>query len=392
MKKLVPVMVMFLFSFVIAAYSQAPLLNQNPNIYMGFLSFDGGVHELLNPDGTRDSNFIELNLGSNEETILRAIDTYSKTGQDKDNGAALFYAVHWALDDLVKAGKNGRIPETVDSVYIVTITDSYDNASAAGTLRTDTFEAELSIEPADRRNELKYSEFIKQKLLETKISDRELPIRAYSLGLGMDTAGRPHLNVISSNPANEYVKNGRLEDFKRNLSAITQRINRVDNPHETLLTAVFTPPFDGTRFRFQVDERQPDYYIDGTVVYRENENWSITNITSVPETLYKPGSIKPVYEGAGKEYFSVDFTINGRNFSDGQRGKMYRINELRNGLAFSENTDAQVYVHKDPIAERKSVLVYFLLDDSKSMEVYKKDIKESLIRSIEYFKVGSNPQ
>ena len=260
MKKLVPgffamsvaMVVILLICPVSAVYPQTPLLNQNPNIYMGFLSFDSNVHPLLNSDGTRDSNFILLELGDGEEAILQAIDTYSKPGPDKANGAALFYAVHWAIDDLVKAGNKGLIPDTVDSVYIVTITDSYDNASAAGTMRTDMFEEELYIDLADRQNERKYLEFIKQKLLETKIkiSDLELPIKAYSLGLGMNADGRPHLNAISSNPENEYVKNGQLGDFKKNLSNITQKINKLDNPHETKLTAVFSPPFDGTRFRF----------------------------------------------------------------------------------------------------------------------------------------------
>jgi hypothetical protein len=393
MKKLSPnffamgvaLVVTFLFPSVPAVYPQEP---PPPGIYVGILSFDSDVTPLIQEErkdaDNGKSNFIALNGG--EDTILRALDAYNRPSpQDGPDGAALFYAVHRAIADLTNAHTK-LIPKDIDSIYIVTITDSYDNASAnTKTLNEDGFPGGLKTTTEQRRDEAGYSAFIKHNLLETPIPG--IPLHAYSLGLG--TAWRAHLESIASNPAVEYVTYGNMGAVKKKLSEITKKIKRADN--QMILSAVLRPPFDGTRFRFQIDEKQPNYYIDGTVIYQDGKP-TITNITSEPKTLYEPLSLQAITEGSpeGSSAYSFDFTINGDKFLDGNPGKLYHINQY--GQILGIDTDAQLFVHNKTSLERKSVVVYFLLDNSKSMENNKREIRDSLIQSIRYFQgVIDNP-
>ncbi|GHV79533.1 hypothetical protein AGMMS49944_13240 [Spirochaetia bacterium] len=360
---------------------------QDAGIYVGILSFSSDVQELSKKPG--ESNFLKLDLGSialdlgsTGDMILLALDTYANEPQGNDlGGTALFYAVHRAMADLVDADTGGKVlPKNIDSVYLVTITDSYDNASLVNVLN-GTFPKELTPTPLNRRNEAAYADFINKKLLETKIQGKS--IEAYSIGY--PDALPNHLRFIASNPKNIIpCAPGGLE---KSLSGIIQKIKRVND--QMTFTANLRAPFSDIRFRFQIDERNPNYYIEGTVV-REDNAWHITDITSNPPDLYEPGSWKDNTEPGGKDGISFDFTINGGGFRDGTPGKLFRRIEANNGARLLEDTNAQLHVYKRPIHERKSVVVYFLLDNSKSMGNKKIEIRDSLSRSINSIKAGND--
>ncbi|GHV54720.1 hypothetical protein AGMMS49579_15870 [Spirochaetia bacterium] len=372
--------VTFLFSSVPKVYPQDDPL---PGTYVGILSFDNGVKDLIGGSHffRLDPEFIALDpefIVKNRETgdpILTALNNYADSRTTDDN-AALFYAAHKAMADLKKAEADSVFPSEVDLVYLVTITDSYDSASAPNIRGNNTwtdFHQTLRPTPINTRNEDEYSVFINKKLRETTIKGKQ--IEAFSLGLR--PAWPNQLEFIAT--GREYVKYGSLDDLIKNLGGITDEINSVND--KMTLTAVFTPPFDGTRFRFKINESN---YIDGTVISIQDECY-LTDIKSVPESLYEPDSYikKSIREGNA---VSFDFTVNGV-FRDGQPGTVSRITPTGMPVAV-ENT--QLYVHKKSILERKSIVVYFLLDNSKSMENMKIVIRDALIQNINSLKVGTN--
>jgi hypothetical protein len=167
-------------------------------------------------------------------------------------------------------------------------------------------------------------------------------------------------------------------------------LNKVEDNEVMELAAVFSPSFDGTRYRFEIDKT---HYIEGTLVYRNDKTWSITGITSMPPELYQ-GEIVTVPEGGAKT-LSFNFAIKGKGFVEGKKGTVYRIIDSGRGPTPLVDEDTQLTVQgKNPlgtVSGRKSVVVYFLLDDSRSMSNEKKKaIGDSLINSIQYFKVGNS--
>ncbi|GHV82078.1 hypothetical protein AGMMS49991_06360 [Spirochaetia bacterium] len=349
-----------------------------PGIYVGLLSFSNEVTELIKTtrtDRRTDSNFIDLDTA--EDMIKQAL-SEKNYRLSANFGTALFYAVHKGMVDLFNTYEKEKLPKNIDEVYMITITDGYDNASADKLLQDDSFFPRgFRTTPEQRLNEAGYFAFIKQKLLETTIGGPH--IQAYSFGLDID---RPdQLDLIASNPesGNNYVFLGNLNQVKADLTNITRKI--VNKNKQMIFTATFSPPFNGTRLKFEIKE---DYYIIGTVVY-QNEDYRITDIESKPAGLYESGGENPVKErGQPKGSVSFDFTINLKNgepFSEGMEGKLYRVNPDKPLL----DTESQLII-QEKIKDRKSVVVYFLLDNSKSMDKNIDGIRKSILECIDILK------
>jgi phage terminase large subunit-like protein len=209
------------------------------------------------------------------------------------------------------------------------------------------------------------------------VGDKNTHIRAYSFALGTDPL-QDQLETIASAPENVFRGNN-VTALTRDLAKVTEDIGR--ESEQMTLTAVLNRPYTGTRLRFKINGD----WIEGTVMNEPKEDF--IDITCSSPNLYEPESVKITKEGTGPNSpFSYDFTVNKYYPANSRTGTMEKVtkNQFTKASQFTPDNEAEVTVHEQ--IDRKSVVVYFLLDNSKSMGTRNLDsIKKAVINSVRNF-------
>jgi hypothetical protein len=318
---------------------------------------------------SNDAAFIaEGNLGAKTTGALVPLDTRARTDAlleqlnskytlSPSSGTALYYAFHKAISNIGEhlSAKQGTrtIPDEIDSIFIITITDGLDNSSGNMLLgEVDSGGNRFAIPRGDRLNG-KYPQYIESWLTDGNF-DR-VPVYSYTFGItGDGIAGADELRPLSRGKA-PFI--GNMEELKTELHNITSVMDI--GKQRTRISVALPSFFNGDMVKIIIDS---SHYIEADLEFDEREQAVyLTQIRSEPDNLVaESGRVRGV---PGDGVFAYGFTLN----MPPPANKTGAV-ELRavNGTRRIDN-EAFVNIYADSQAERKTSLVYFVLDSSRSL-------------------------
>jgi hypothetical protein len=269
--------------------------------------------------------------------------------------------VHKALADIASDDENGFLPENIEYAAIIVITDGFDDASGAPELQktVNTFPSGLQLARKTRMDLGEYNNFLTDKIQNYKIKNKNLDVFAY----GVRDAQETELNYIATRNENIVIAETPQDpNFTQAISDLqTNIINRVNNAvNQYELTATFSRPYSGGyTYRFFIDD---EHWIDAKISFDEDTGkYNFDSINSNPEDYYIEGT---EFMPEGEEAFSCSFRI---SYMDKPKsGQLIRISETGTTQIIKES---EVSTHTATIQDKRSALVYFVLDSSMSMDV-----------------------
>jgi cell division protein FtsN len=326
----------------------------NEGIYIGIISFSGKVNDITqSPDGT--PALIPLDAPGRQVLLEYLTRSYVLS---KSNGAALYYANHKALANLKVMEQNGGLPGNLDSITVITFTDS-----------TDTSSTDVDFEPLENRDFRRkssaaaYRNFISQQLSTRKIGG--VQVNAWSIGIpGKDIQNSAEftqtLQALASGPGNvsEFSEVSQIDE---RLTAIADGLNIYTPRMNLRLSTPAYPVNTLLRITFDSDISTPDisqYYIDARVGWDEaGKSYTLGNISAHG---IKYGDSQRLYGKRNETGIDYNMLLNSDFHVSNVRQWYIQPGEdafgwLQNGESFAGKT-------ADFAHERKSAVVYLVLD------------------------------
>ncbi|MDR2444648.1 MAG: SPOR domain-containing protein [Spirochaetaceae bacterium] len=331
----------------------------NEGIYIGIISFAGEVNDITqNHDGS--PALIPLDAPGRQVLLEYLNRSYVPS---KLNGTALYYADHKALANLTAMEQASRLPGNLDSVTIITFTDGTDTSS------TDVDFAPLEDRDFRRRSSaVAYRNYISQQLSTRKIGG--VRVNAWSIGIpGRDIQNNAEftetLKAVASRPDNvsEFSEvsqmDERLTEIADGLNIYTPRMNL------TLSTPAY-PINTLVRITFDSDISAPDlseHFVDARVSWDEgNKSYVLSNITPYGIRYTESNRLYGKRNSTGIDYSIVlnsDFHVSNVRQWYAQPGE--------DSFAWLQNSEFFASKTADFTHERKSAIVYLVLDSSSSL-------------------------
>ncbi|GHU43818.1 hypothetical protein FACS1894190_14660 [Spirochaetia bacterium] len=330
----------------------------NDGIYLGAVVFAGQATDLTqNPNGS--SAMVLLDPAGRQVLLEHLALGYVP---QSSYGTALYYAEHKAIAGLTELEKAGRLPANIDSVSIITFTDGIDTSS------TDAAFAPL--EGRDFRHSSSgtgYRAYISQQLQSRRIAGK--PINAWSIGIrGRDVQNESDfLQTLQSLSSGQgYVANlDDLSGVEENLLAIADGLN-VWTPQVDL--TISTPAYPvGTTVRLTFDDwvttpSDAEFFVDARVGWTDN-SYILSNIKSSGVALNNVPRLTGRRVSNGVEYV---VTVN--NEFSAQNIKQWYIQPGEEAMGWQSNSEFSIKKASTIQHERKSALVYLVLDCSSSLK------------------------
>lgn len=320
-------------------------------IYVGIIGFSGTVNDITrNPDG--GPTLVRLDkLGRN--TLQDYLDHGYVPAKSK--GAALYYAEHKALANLSNMEQSKTLPNKIDSVTIITITDGNDTSS------TDA--AFTPLEGRDFRHNdstTDYRNFISQQLRDRTVGGSK--ITAWAVGIPDRDGFTGTLGSAAFGP--EYtVKFEGASTVKEKLLSIADDIN-IYTPRVNLTLSMPAYPVN-TLLRITFDDVEnpldSKYYIDARIGWNGSTgNYALERLTPNGIKLLSRQSV----DGKRNNETDVNYTLTFRAESiekyDVQQWYMKPGEDSL--LGWMRNNELDVSSTTDFMYERKSAIVYLVLD------------------------------
>jgi hypothetical protein len=327
-------------------------------VYIGIISFAGTATDV--------TGGVPVFLDSAGKTSLlnKLNSDYAISSQA---GTALFYAVHKALANL--KSRDTRYPANLDSVNVITFTDGLDNGSTG-------ISAATPIEERTFNSDNEYTTYLNGEIASRTIAGKS--ITAYSVGVtGNDVADitkfENDLAKIASTGNSQS-----LTDFG-NLQATFQTIaDSLQITHtSTTFTMKTTLLASGAKVRmtFDVtgtsaeDAAAASKYIEGAITRTgtgSNMTYTFSGITYAGglDSDQGAGPITGAINGP-----EVNFTFTGVSGYDPSvdEAKAKQWTQSPNTTAWQVNSEYDVGGATDTRIERRSSIIYLVLDSSRSL-------------------------
>jgi hypothetical protein len=356
-------------------------------VYIGLISFAGTTKDLT------DGAPIRLDSAGKNSLISKLDNEYKISSQ---GGTALFYGVHQALANL-KANET-NYPDNLDSVNMITFTDGLDNGS--------TGQAAVSpIEGQSPETIEGYAEYVKEQITTRPIAEKS--ITAYSVGVrGNDVndipAFRNALSQIASVPGNAKELTN-FETVQAAFDSIASGLNVIVDTYATFTVATTLLP-SGTKVRmtfdaaFSANPENSNKWIEGTI-NRMGTGTSLTYTLSGircknMSSSEASGPITGTINGSEVNFVFTGVTGLPRNLQqDDSRVKQWF--QTSGNSAWQYNSEYSMGNSVSNTIEKRSSVIYLVLDSSKSLNAYQIDqIREavkSFINSL-YDEITQAPQ
>ncbi|MDR0409799.1 MAG: SPOR domain-containing protein [Spirochaetaceae bacterium] len=345
-----------------AVFDTTPARNllMNEGIYIGAIGFSGKVTDIThNPDG---SPALVLLDGDGRQALLENLARGYKMANS--SGTALYYADHKALVNLSEMRENGNLPGNIDSVTVITFTDGIDTSST-----------DISFAPLEGRrfkSASAYNNFVSQQLRDSALRLRLPGIKkfnAWSIGVpGKDVQNSDEFGWgLRAVGPDDYYEFTNLSQIERILSNIAEKLLITYKPRINLTLS--TPAYPvGTRLRITFDGYAADVsdrYID-TRVGLDEESKSYTLIVTEQSGMRLASDNKLHIEGKRTET-GIDYTMMLTDEFYEAQVKQWHIQPGEDAFGWLQNSEASTNKTADFTYERKSEIIYLVLDCSSSL-------------------------
>ncbi|MDR0663747.1 MAG: hypothetical protein LBF80_06705, partial [Spirochaetaceae bacterium] len=336
----------------------------NEGIYIGIISFSGRVKDITqNPDG---SPALVLLDGTGRQALIENLNRAYLPS--KANGTALYYADHKALANLAEMKSKNSLPSNIDSVTVITFTDGTDTSSTDADFKP--LEGQGGFSSAAR-----YKSFIKQQFSGNTIGRRIPGVKkfsAWAIGIsGKDIQNQADftetLQSVASAP--EYAEEVyELSDVNAKLAGIADEILNLYRPRINL--TISTPAYPvGTLVRITFDDytNSPDisgHYIDLRI------SWDGTEKTYALTPADSRGT--DIADGRRRIYgkrneTGIDYTLMLSADFNESNVKQWYIQPGEDAFGWMQNNEFTTKKSPDFTHERKSEIIYLVLDSSSSL-------------------------
>ncbi|MDR2648883.1 MAG: hypothetical protein LBB94_04100, partial [Clostridiales bacterium] len=339
--------------------AQSGAAGSNEGIYVGIIGFSGKVTDITqNPDGS--PALIPLDAPGQQTLLEYLARSYVPS---KSDGTALYYADHKAIANLTAMEKNGVLPKKIDSVTVITFTDGTDTSSTDADF--------VPIEDRDfrrRGTSAAYRTYISQQLSSRRIAG--VKINAWAIGVpGKDIQNNIEfsqtLEAVASDPENvaefKFVSemNGSLVDIADGLNIYTPKMNLMFSTPAYPLNTMLRLTFDSN----STDPDVSEYYVDARISWDEaNKNYILTALDSYGIKLADKRRIEGKRTGT-----SIYYTLTLNNDFNEANVRQWYMQPGENSSYWIQNSEFTSYKTADFMYERKSALVYLVLDCSSSL-------------------------
>jgi hypothetical protein len=341
-------------------------------VYVGIISFAGNaLNVTLSSMGGKDpGGLVFLDTATSANALIGLLN--GNYAGAEGNGNALYYAAHKAIMNVHDNINAGKIPNKLDAVHIIAITDGLDNSSANPILGDDV----KSVNPKDDwgrllpalRQKNGYPSFLKD--LADKGIDAGKPTRPIPLHLSKYHLRRGDL------PDAAFDAKGGIDRLRDDMVVISHGLNT--STQNSTVTAVMPFLYDGVAVRINLRPDDPKTFIQGKIQIRDKTPY-FTDIYTEPATLLLNGATEARSVQEGKNSFVYNFVLSGRWFPD--------VSENQASVYVGESGVADnasfIHIHPDnPAFDRRSIVVYFLLDSGKYLSDEIPEIKRAVGKAI----------
>jgi hypothetical protein len=331
----------------------------NEGIYVGIVSFSGKVTDITQrSDGA--PTLIPLDAPGRQVLLEYLSRSYIPS---KSSGTALYYADHKALANLTIMEKEGSLPSNLSSVTLITFTDG-----------TDTSSTDVEFTPIESRDFRRsgtgtsYRNYISQQISTRRIAG--ININSWAIGVrGRDVDGNAEfsqtLEAIASKPGNvaEFSFVSQMDD---RLTAIANGLNTYTPRTNLTFSTPAYPVNTLVRLTFDGDINFPDsseYYVDVRVNWDDlNKNYFLMVAGSYGVTVSGSRRLDAKRDETGINY---TLTLDNDFVETGVR--QWYIQPGEDAFGWLRNSECQTEKAADFTHERKSAIVYLVLDCSSSL-------------------------
>jgi cell division protein FtsN len=331
----------------------------NEGIYIGITSFSGKVNDITqNPDGT--PALIPLDAPGRQVLLEYLARSYVPS---KTNGTALYYADHKALANLTAMEQAGSLPGNLDSVTVITFTDG-----------TDTSSTDADFTPIENRDfrrkssAASYRGYISQQLSTRKVGGAK--VSAWSIGIpGKDIQNGAEftqtLQAVASEPGNvsEFSEVSQMDE---RLTTIADGLNIYTPRMNLKLSTPAYPVNTLLRITFDSDVSRPDnseHYVDAHVSWDEaSKSYTLVNISAYG---IKYADNSRLY--GKRNETGIDYSMLLNNDFHAPNVRQWYIQPGEDTFGWIQNSETFASKTADFMHERKSAIVYLVLDCSSSL-------------------------
>jgi hypothetical protein len=331
-----------------------------PGIYVGIIKFSDNAVEITaqtNTDGSTAGALIPLDTKQRTDALIQQYNSIYTLGS---SSTALYHAVHKAIVSIDNNFKGNKLPPDIDSINVVIITDGSDNNSAnpSHAFDIEAKDTALEIPYANRIRTNGYSEFL-ETALKTKING--VSINTWTFGIEGKELDRDELEKVS-NPVGEarHIFYGDINELQEELKKIPAELNKRNS--KTVLTLIMPAFADNAKINVKY---KGESIITGTIKF-DGTDIKLTRISAPPQSKYKLATTNDVLgipEGSDQSGgWSYNIVLN-----DDLSGAKSDDFEIYREPNINPQTEAAVNPHQEPSINRKSAVVYFVLDSSRSI-------------------------
>ncbi|GMO28420.1 MAG: hypothetical protein Ta2B_09120 [Termitinemataceae bacterium] len=330
----------------------------NDGIYIGVVGFSGNVANITQSKNG-SAKLVPLDPSGRQELLEYLRVSYV---QANDYGTALYYAEHKALANLTEMDTDGLLPSNIDSVTFITFTDG-----------TDTSSTDAAFTPIENRDFRRsgsgnaYKNYIRTQLANRKIAGKK--INAWSIGIrGKDVINENEfiqtLDSLSSNEGT-YAELDEVNDIESSLCEIADGLN-IYTPQNDLTFSTPAYPI-GTNLRLTFDSscEEPEaaqYYVDAKVSWVD-EQYVLTGLSAEGITL--DSNVRVTGKRSNTQ---VNYTIKLNNdFAVNSVRQWYR-QPSDNSYGWLKNSEFASSKTASFSHDRKSAIIYLVLDNSSSLK------------------------
>ncbi|GHU44750.1 hypothetical protein FACS1894190_16390 [Spirochaetia bacterium] len=328
-------------------------------IYAGIISFANDAQDITkvtNIKGVETGGFVLLDSRVRTDDLVELFNNRYKLSANSGN--AVYYAIHKAKANIVNNIIDGKLPASVDSINIVTITNGVDNSSANPALEDiNMLDKNIS---KDERSKNGYVKFLPE-LINTPVEKYGKTIRTWTLMLsGENEAAKRELNIISSSENNGRHISYTPDAFVEDLFEITDGINK--RPVESLV-AIMPSFYNGAVITIKIDNSNS---ITATVFFDETGKHYLTDIKSEPSDIIEDFTRVEGIPEAGEYAYTFplarNFLPKGLQSKDIEHSVYQNVNDR-----LEEDSASFIRIYRDTSVQRGSAIVYFVLDNEKAI-------------------------
>jgi hypothetical protein len=345
-----------------------------PGIYVGIISFSSeaiDITKTTNDEGVETGALVPIDSYSRTEVLLQQFTTNYKLSAN--NGTALYYAFHKAMVNILDNIRKDKLPADLKSIHIITLTDGSDNASANPAL-ADIIQLNEDYKfPREDRLKNGYPKFLQSKLWPYENSNIEgIPLRAWAVNLSPDVGNQELMSIANTQDEHQIVK---IEDVKKFFGAFAAGLDNVER--QTILTVTLPSFYDSAEVAIRIRGEGDPELVRGTIKFLNGiPHFQINLANSTPNINDK--NIDVEAKKTGDNDYAYQFTLNKKLPPDTDVSVLLNVD----GKWREDKNEFIKDFNYNPFVERKSALVYFVLDSSRSLsndiDIIRDAVKETI--------------